>query len=245
MVPAGLAGSMKVQVAMMKFGHRHPSKTELQDYAWCRLGRGPLAASVGAHLATCKKCAAEADAMGRSLGFVAQASPIAPSAELTSGILVAARREMQLRQSPLRRLWNPRRALAVCAYAAAALVVAAISAAPVWLGHAERVAGQQAAAQPPAAPGMAAEPWAASDDFRAIASEVEVLANAVRNSFARPQSAAERIRQRAVTALDAEIDAALAALQRNPGCTRATQLVQANLERQAETLRALYAERSL
>ena len=230
---------------MLKIRHRHPSKTELLDYAACRLGRGPLAASIGAHLATCKKCAAEADAMGRSLGFVAQAAPIAPSAELTSSILAAARREMQVRRSPLRQFWNPRRAFAVCAYAAAAVVVAAVSAAPVWLGQVDRIPGRQAAVQPLAAPGSAAAQWSASDDFLAIASEVEVLANAVRNSFARPQSAAERIRQRAVTALDAEIEAALAALQRNPGCTRATQLVQANLERQAETLRALYAERNL
>jgi hypothetical protein len=221
---------------------------ELLEYASSLSGRGLLVASIGAHLTSCKKCTTEVDAMRRSLDFVAAAPALDVSSELSARIMAGARRELRVQPNPLRSLLQPRRALALCAYLAAVLVVAAVSAAPVWLGYAEtaqRASGLQTIAQP--APVLESFPGQPStlNEYLALASEVEVLANAVRSSFSRPQSAAERIRQRAVTALDAEIEAALGALERNPGCARATQLVQANLERQAETLRALYAERSL
>jgi hypothetical protein len=45
-----------------------------------------------------------------------------------------------------------------------------------------------------------------------------------------------------VLALHADRTAALAALKRNPGCARASRLVTANLEREAQALRTLYVE---
>ena len=231
---------------MRLFDKKHPSKVELLGYAGSLAGRAPLAASIGAHLTACKKCAAEVDAMSASLAFVAEAPALEVSSELTSRILVVARSERPAKAGALQRLWNPRRAAGLCAYAMAAACVALLSAAPVFLGYTDsaHVPERQAAANVPALIAASAE-TAPRNELLAILSEVEVLANAVRASFVRPQNAAERIRQRTVNAMDAEISAALAALERNPGCVRATQLVQNNLERQAETLRELYAGRSL
>jgi len=83
------------------------------------------------------------------------------------------------------------------------------------------------------------------DALQRTAEEVRTLAAAVRSVSDRPQTPREREHRRAAALLDADIAAARQALQRNPGCERAEAIVNANLQRQAETLRALYLERSL
>jgi predicted outer membrane protein len=75
--------------------------------------------------------------------------------------------------------------------------------------------------------------------------EIQALAEAVSAPSRKPPSVWELERRRAVHALNDDIEAAQAALERNPGCQRASRMVDANLQRQAQALRALYLERSL
>jgi hypothetical protein len=74
--------------------------------------------------------------------------------------------------------------------------------------------------------------------------DIEALASAVSGPSKNPPSARELERRRAVMALNKDFEAARAALERNPGCERARKVMDTNLQRQAQTLRSLYAERS-
>ena len=75
--------------------------------------------------------------------------------------------------------------------------------------------------------------------------EVQTLAAAVRAGHGKAPSPEEWVHRRVVSAMDADIAAAVAALERNPGNVRASHIVHANLERQAQALRSLYVERTL
>jgi hypothetical protein len=84
------------------------------------------------------------------------------------------------------------------------------------------------------------------EEIHKTAVEVSTLAEAVgsRGDTVR-LSLEERQHRRTVLALDADLSAALVALRENPGCRRAGDLVNANLQRQAQALKKLYVERSL
>ena len=224
---------------------RHPSKDVLFDYARNMVDKkGAICASVGAHLVSCRRCAAEVDAMRGSLSFVGDAPALEPSAQSTYDIVFAARkaRRGKVRGGGLR--LNFRTAVFGMAYAAALLVVAGAAVAPVLVTSTAAVASQDGVHALTPASESAASPQnkmrGAIDDIRG---EIEMLARAVRAGFEQPRTPREHSRQRAVNDMNLEISAAMAALERNPGCERASRLVQANLERQAETLRAIYVER--
>jgi hypothetical protein len=76
--------------------------------------------------------------------------------------------------------------------------------------------------------------------------EIHTLAAAVGSRPSVPRNLREWQQTRAVLALDADLAAARAALQRNPGCERASRVVNSNIQRQAQALKTLYyVERSL
>ena len=60
-----------------------------------------------------------------------------------------------------------------------------------------------------------------------------------------PPTLNELEHRRTASAISADIEAARAALARNPGCDRARRVVESNLQRQAQALKAVYVERSL
>ncbi|MCX5772103.1 MAG: hypothetical protein NTZ09_17770, partial [Candidatus Hydrogenedentes bacterium] len=81
--------------------------------------------------------------------------------------------------------------------------------------------------------------------LRQAAAEVRTLVAALSFQPKTPPSPWEIEYRRAAQALGADIEAARAALERNPGCARASQMIGSHLQRQAQTLKALYVERNL
>ena len=88
-------------------------------------------------------------------------------------------------------------------------------------------------------------PEVSFDAISQAAAEVQALAAAVNAPSKSLPTSWEQEYRRAAEVLEGDIAAALAALERNPGCARAVNMVNANLQRQADTLRTLYIERSL
>ena len=177
--------------------------------------------------------------MRDSLHFVARAPELEASEDLTAQIMMRARSVRHDRATRQRR-WSAVGSL-VRGFACAAgiLVVAGL-----YFGAALESDAALGMKTGPAVKRMA-DVVPSVEAVRKAAEEVRTLEAAVSNPSKKPQTLWERERRRVVRVLDADIAAALAALERNPGCTRATNLVSSNVQRQAETLRTLYIERSL
>lgn len=219
---------------------RHPARNELIVYAESLVARRPISAKTGAHVKDCPVCMAEVNAMRESLGFVFSAPALEPSSNLTQQILLAARKERQVLQQSRRR--HPVLKMLVRATLQTA-ALAVIGAMCYFAALGSVPASCERAAVPATA---AALPALSQDTLLKAAAEIQILLSAVNiHSSKTPPSFQELEHRRTVRALTADIEAARAALERNPGCDRATQIIDLNLQRQARTLKALYAERSL
>lgn len=216
---------------------RHPTRQELVAYVEGRLDGKSIAAAVARHIATCKTCAAEVAAVRASLEFVSTAPALEPSEEFTAHVLLAAQRERrQRRGGAARTAFNAIKGLAC----AAGIVLVA--------GFSFRAALNEAAVEPSfrAAPArLASDTGPSPEELRKRAVEIRSLSAAVNARSDSPKSLWEMQHRWMVHALDADRMAALAALQRNPGCARATRLINSNMKREAQALKTLYAERAL
>jgi hypothetical protein len=220
---------------------RHPFRHELVAFAETLVDRNaPVSASMAAHVAACPACAAEVKSIRRSLEFAASAPRLEPSTDLTSQILLQAHKERGGAQ-------EHRRASVGWAVCRGVVYTGLLAAVAVTVFN---TALQDSTPMPRAETTLAAQP-AVEDEvpseeaLQKAAAEVRTLAAAIRFADSKPQSAREREHRRAVSAMDADIAAARTALERNPGCARATRIVNANLQRQAKALRTLYVERTL
>lgn len=218
----------------------HPGKHDLMAYAEGLADRrGILSAKVGGHVSACPTCMAEVQRMRASFELLRRSGEIEPSEDFTTRVLLAAREQRTALES--RRLRRSRiRPLAKgMAYAAGVLLVAmavfkaALNAAPNTPSH-------YATASEPVE-----EAVLSPDAVLRASAEVQALAAAVQSVSSRRFSPVEIERRRTVQALNTDIEAARAALQRNPGCLRASRVMDANLQRQAQALRALYLQSSL
>lgn len=219
----------------------HPSRQELAGYAECLADGRPISAAIGAHVSTCAQCAAEVKAVRSSFEFTATLPELEPTTELTTRILLEARakrgeaqRERRGWASPL---WFATRA-AACAASVALVSFFSFGA---FLSMPVHGAGGPAASRG-ADPAAAA---ASQEALRRAVDQVKALSTAVASSAGNPSDARELERRRAAQAMAEDIAAAKVALDRNPYCLRAADLFQASLQRQAETLRQLYIDRSL
>ena len=222
---------------------RHPARYELFAYAESLVGQGaPVSARTAGHVVRCRACMEEVGAMRASLEFVAQAPEINPSEELAATILMSAQVARRAAMARRQRWETLVTAVKGLACAAGVVVVAAVYFSMALTAG----AGEVSVAYPAALTMSMARTAPAGDDAMSrIAEEVRTLASAVNTPSKTPPSIWEREHRRTVVALERDIAAALAALERNPGCTRAANLVTANLQRQADALRTLYIERSL
>ncbi len=219
---------------------RHPTKKELMAFTEGQM-EGRISAKTARHVTKCKRCSGEVKGMRTSLEFMVEAPELAASEGLTSSILTAARRErraVRMARSRRRVVFGVVKGLAC---AAAIVLVAAVSfrgALGASQGrHAGRIA-QETSRKIAKAP--------SPEEIRKTAVDISTLAEAVGSrGDASAQSLEERQHRRTVLALDADLSAALVALRENPGCRRAGDLVNANLQRQAQALKRLYVERSL
>jgi hypothetical protein len=218
---------------------RHPSRLELLGYAEGLVdGRG-ISAAIARHIAGCKLCAGEVAAIRSSIEFTASANALEPSEELTTNILVAAR---GVRQAP-------RRARGRTVLVTFKSLMFAASVALCAAGYFRLVLGDApGSSERGVAPGTQERLVAAlpsPDDVHKAIEEIQTLAAAVGSRTGAPQSLREWQQARAVLALNADLSAARAALERNPGCERATRVISTNIQRQAQALKSLYVERSL
>ena len=222
---------------------RHPRKNELMTYAESLAGKGgALSVKIGGHVAACKSCQAEVEGMRTSLEFIHSAPELEPTPEFTRQVLLAAQNERRLLQQR-----RGRQALASIAkglsYAAGILVVgAACFGAALSDGSTDDATVHAAVRQTQTTP---ADTGISPEVLRQAAAEVQTLVAALSFQPKTPSSPWEIEYRRAAQALGADIEAARAALERNPGCARASQMIGSHLQRQAQTLKALYVERSL
>jgi len=218
---------------------RHPAKNELMYYAESLVARRPIPAQLGGHIAGCRECQAEVAAIQSSLSFVHDAPQFEPTADFTQQLLMAARSERLVARQ--KSGFRPLRALVRTAgYAAAVGLVCVVSYGTAL--HSVALHGEPA----PGAASVAPVPPALSPEAIAKAmAEIQALLPALSLPSKTPPSLWELEHRRAVHALSRDIEAARAALERNPGCDRATRIVDSNLQRQAQALKALYVERSL
>jgi len=228
----------------MDIGHkilRHPVRNELVVYAECLADGRPVSMEIASHVASCAQCAAEVEAIRGSFEFTSALPELEPSAELTTRILLDARAKrtevQRVRREGASPLWF---AVRVTACAASLTLVAWIS---FGAFLSMPVPGARAAS---AARGDDPAAAAASQEsLRRAVEQVKALSVAVNASTGTPGDARELEQRRAAQAMAEDIAAAKVALDRNPYCLRAADLFQASLQRQAETLRQLYIERSL
>jgi hypothetical protein len=222
---------------------KHPRKHELITYAESLEGKGgALSVKIGAHVAGCKACQAELDGMRGSLEFVHSAPELEPTADFTKQLLLAAQNERRLLQQR-----KGRQALASIvkglSYAAGILVVGAVCFGAALTGGPNDDMTVHAAVRRPDQ--AAADAGLSPEVLRQAAAEVQTLVAALSFQPKTPTSPWEIEYRRAAQALGTDIEAARAALERNPGCARASQMIGSHLQRQAQTLKALYVERSL
>lgn len=220
---------------------RHPVRNDLVVYAECLADGRPVSMETAAHVAACPECAAEVEAIRASFELTATLPDLEPSTELTTRILLEARAKrtevQRVRRQGASPLWFATRALAC----AASLTLVA------WISFGAfltmPVPGARASAT---ARGVdPATATASQESLRLAVEQVKALSGAVHASGSAPGGAREQEQRRAAQAMAEDIAAAKAALDRNPYCLRAADLFQASLQRQAETLRQLYIERSL
>lgn len=220
---------------------RHPAKPLLLAYAESLVDeRSQVSAAVAGHVARCPVCAREVQAMRDSLGFAADAPCIEPSETLTAGILFQAQSTRHALKT------HRRRSATLTLIQGLACAAGIVLVATVYFSAALEAGNEGAVAAPvTSAAKQVAEMVPSIETLREAAAEIQTLSAAISAPSGAPRTLWEREHLHAVRVLNADIAAALAALERNPGCTRATNLVNANIQRQAETLRTLYIERSL
>lgn len=220
---------------------RHPVKHELLSYAECLLGGRPIPADLGRHVARCPVCAAEVEAMRYTFRLTAEAAKLEPTRDFTARVLMAAKSERVATQRHRSRMRSALRAAKGLGYAAGLVLASTL-----WFSAASEVSTPvtlEARASEPA-PAAAAE--ASPEELNKAATLAQMYAAAVGSFDGQPASERELQYRRMALALNEDLLEAWAALERNPGCERASDVVTTTLRRQAKTYQQLYFyERSL
>ena len=218
--------------------NRHPAKHELIQYAESLVDNSAISAELGGHINKCSICSAEVNAMRNSLELADLVPKIDVSSELTESILMAAHNQRPSFFLPSFSL--PFAHARGIALVAVIILVAATGFTYVYVGL----------------PGVSSELNSASSTIKSemalvepnslekINIEIETLTAAVATPANSPQNWIERQCRREALALDTDLDEARAALERNPRCRRASNMMVAKLQRQAENLRTLYIEKN-
>lgn len=221
----------------------HPTKQELLSHAEALIAGRAISSGIARHVAKCSSCAAEAQAMRRSLGFVHSADELEPSSDMTARILSAARAE----RAVLRTERRSRKGVAVMlakglSFAAALAVISALSFSVALKANAKSASAMRM--NPARTTASRATAPAAGAVEEKAAEEIRLLATAVASRGVQPSDAEEWRHARAVVALNSDLTAVRAVLKRYPGCERANRLMSSNLQRQAQALKSLYVEQT-
>lgn len=219
----------------------HPTRRQLVAFAETLLDRrAPVSALLARHVARCTKCAQEVKHIRASFELTALAPAPEPSDDLAQRIMAQARKARQSTGGASHTAPAASGGLRAAACVAGLVALA-------WFSFGAALNGP--AALPSAVPVVyAADAESVSEPpgvLRHHVDTVEALSTALsrrEDTLSSPRDAGHR---RTLEALDRDVRAALAALERNPGCPRANQVVHMSLERQLEGLRNLYLDRTL
>lgn len=208
------------------------------DYAenlYCE--HGTVSATTGGHVGGCEKCRIEVDRICGTLGVIRDSEALDPSREFRAGLLLAARSQTQARPGILPLAFRPPRFIRALSVAACVLLATGVT---FWAidGKPELTLNENGMKQ------MNASVFAL-ESLRRTSPEEELLSEAVMSSTRKPVSAWEQAQQRAIRALDEDISEALAALEHNAACIRASELVSTSRQRLKTALKTFYMERSL
>lgn len=221
-------------------GIGHPTQSQLVDFAESLVDRqATVSAVLAAHVAGCPKCAHEIKRMRASLEVADLSCPPDPSGALTHEIVFRARAELNRRGSRPRPGLLAFRAVQYAACAAAIIVLAAYS-----FRAALNDASSHAGTAVPGAAMLVSDQPVNADSLLRRAEAVKALSGSLSLRRETLDSPREIEYRRALEILDHDLNAARAALQRNPGNTRANQVMVMSLERQLEDLRDLYLDRT-
>jgi len=214
---------------------RHPSREQLLAYVESLIDQAtPVSSTVAAHVAGCKRCAAEVRDMRESLDFTASAQALEPSKDLTAQILLAAQdnhsREPRWRvPEPLRRAGR-----------LAAVVVLGLGVA-TWfrfvLAPSPNDIASSLAVRDGSGPVPVSQPVLSTRDRM---DEITRLAAATAADPRTPKRPAERALRRIAIMVSENIKAARDALRRNPRSPRARAALEHALAVEEDALRALY-----
>ena len=208
-------------------------------YAEALVDGKPLSARIGGHVASCRACKAEVEALRESFACLASA-PALECAPGSSEQILAQARQLRTAGKKKGRFLHTAFVLAKGLTCAASVIIVAAWVFSAALG--EPATDQFTAAAPGTSLIAGPPPIPSPEELQRKASEIQSLASAVNAQSDAPASLWERQHRHMVLALHADRTAALAALKRNPGCARASRLATANLEREAQALRTLYVE---
>jgi hypothetical protein len=219
------------------FTRQHPEREALFEYAEQIESGNPAAfgSETGAHLRECTTCSGEVREMRRSLAFTESVKTLEPTQALQASVILAMKSQ---RMEDRRRARM--RALKSAAFAAGFMLVlgAAIQTTPGSVSSRKGVVRLGPDATSGGSP-MTIE------TLRQPTPEEQLLEPALSAAYWRPENRWEESQQRALQAMDADIDEALAALQSNPALVRAGAAIHSSRDRKRETLKSLYAQRSL
>ena len=225
---------------------RHPPRQELVAYAESLVDRSTaVSAFLAAHINSCPRCTAEVHAIRASLEFTASAPEPEPSGDLARQILAGAR-EARLRTAEPRRHRHP--SLAGSLFRAAVYTTVTAALAVLTFGMAAGTGNTGSPARPALSPApqvAQTADTASPESFRRKTGAIERLSAAVARTDSGPRTLREWERRRTVEGVSQDLRAALAALERNPGCARADEMLRTHLDRQVNGLRDLFVERTL
>ncbi len=217
------------------FARQHPERGALFEYAeQIEAGQGAaFGAEVGAHLRECAICSTEVRNIRRSLALTESVKTLEPTNALQASVILAMKSQ---RLEDRRRA--TRRALKTAALAAGFVLLLGAS-----LRTTDGPARSGVVRLGPEA-SLGGTPMAI-ETLRQRSPEESLLEPALNASYWHPENRWEKSQQRALAAMDDDIDEALAALQSNPGLVRAGAAIHSSRELKRETLKTLYAQRSL
>lgn len=213
---------------------QHPEREALFEYAeQLESGRATFGSEVAAHIRECAVCTAEVRNMRQSIALTESVKTLEPTEALQASVILAMKSQRFEDKRQARR-----RMVKSAAFAAGFALVFSL------VFQSQSVYKSEGVVR--IGPASKNAPTPIPFEILSLDSpEERLLEPALAATYWQPASAWEQAQQRALQAMDADIDEALAALQSNPALVRAGSIVQSNRERKRQTLKTLYAERNL
>jgi hypothetical protein len=217
----------------------HPARNQLVAYVESLVDhQATVSAAVAAHVAECPACKGEVNRIKASLRLVDLSGLPEPSKALTREIVLRAKAELGKRgRAPKNDTGVLAAQFLLCAAAACILAVYSFTTA---LNDASALSRTPT----PGAPTLVADSVPDPVSLSERAAAIKALSASVSLLREVSDSPREQEYRRALELLDHDVNAALGALQRNPGSTRANQVMLMSLERQLQSLRGLYLDRT-